>query len=337
MSEAHVVLWRSMYDSSGADQFRKAGCRVTVVDSAAEDAVIEALGDARALWVRYPQQVTARVLDAGTSLEIVSSSGFGTDNIDIDAATERGILVVNQRGFGRIPVSEHNVMLMLALAHRLRWADEGARDGSAWDKRADYPTFDLEGKTVGILGLGHVGSETARKLTAAFKCTVLAYDPYVDPRIPFLCGATMVSELSSLLPKVRFLCLCPELTPETKNIIGPDELAMLPKDAFVVNASRGGALDLEALLAALDAGRIAGAALDVYQPEPLPQGHRLLKHPNVILTPHTAGLTVETNAHLAKSAIDQILIALRGDMPRFPKNPAAWEGPRSRRKRPVHA
>lgn len=326
-----------MYDASGAEKLRQAGCRVTVVDGVTEDAVIEALGDARAMWVRYPQKVTARVLDAAPSLAIVSSSGFGTDNIDIEAATERGILVVNQRGFGRIPVSEHTVMFMLNLAHRFRWGDAAARDGSGWDKRAEYPTFDLDGKVVGILGLGHIGSELARKLKAAFNCTVLAYDPYVDPRIPFLCGATMVSSLAELLPKVRFLCLCPELTPETKNIVGAKELSLLPKDAFVVNASRGGVLDLEALLAALDAGHIAGAAVDVFQPEPLPQGHRLLSHPNVILTPHTAGLTVETNVRSTLSAIDQMLSAMRGDMPRFAKNPAAWEGPRSRRKRPVHA
>ena len=337
MTDAHVVLWRTMYDSTGADRFREAGCRVTVVDSPNEGAVIAALGDARALWVRYPQKVTARVLDGGPALEIVSSSGFGTDNIDIEAATQRGILVVNQRGFGRIPVSEHAVLFMLALAHRLIWGDAGTRDGSAWDKRADYPTFDLEGKTVGILGLGHIGSELARKLRAAFNCNVLAYDPYVDPRIPFLCGATMLSDLSALLPQVRFLCLCPELTLETRNIIGAKELALLPKGALVVNVSRGGVLDLDALADALDSGHVAGAALDVYQPEPLPAGHRLLSHPNVTLTPHTAGLTLETNVRTTMSAVEQILCALRGEMPRFPKNREVWEAPQSRRRRPVHA
>jgi phosphoglycerate dehydrogenase-like enzyme len=337
MADPHVVLWRRMFDPSGPDRFREAGCRVTVVDSAGEDELVAALGDARALWVRYPQKVTPRVLDAGRSLEVISSSGFGTDNIDIDGATQRGILVVNHCGFGRIPVSEHTIMFMLALAHRLLWGDAGARNGSAWDKRADMPTFDLEGKTVGIVGLGYIGSELARKLTAAFHCNVLAYDPYVNPRIPSLCGAAMVSELAELLPQVHFLCLCPELTPETRNIIGAKELSLLPKGAFVVNASRGGALDLEALTKALDSGHVAGAGIDVYQPEPLPAGHPLLSHPNVILTPHTAGLTAETNVRSTMSAVEQIITALRGELPRFPKNPAAWEGPQSRRRRPVHA
>lgn len=337
MSGSHVVLWRTMYDSSGAERLRGAGCRVTVVDDPNEEAVIAALGDADALWVRYPQKVTAHVLDAGPSLQVVSSSGFGTDNIDIDSATERGILVVNQPGFGRIPVSEHAVMMMLALARRLLWSDGATRDGSAWDRRSDYPTFELEGATVGLVGIGFIGSEVTRKLRAAFNCNVLAYDPYVDPRIPFLCGATMMSSLEELLKASRILCLCPELTPETRNVIGAKELAMLPQGAIVVNTSRGGALDLEALAQALDSGHIAGAGLDVYEPEPLPKGHRLLSNRNVLLTPHTAGLTAETNVRTTGSAVEQLLIALRGNMPPYPKNRAAWEGPRSRRKRPVHA
>ena len=326
-----------MFDPSGAERLRKAGCRVTLVDSAQEDDVVAALADAHALWVRYPQKVTVRVLDAGRSLQVISSSGFGTDNIDIDAATERGILVVNQRGLGRIAVSEHTIMLMLALARRLLWSDAATRDGTGFERRGDYPTFELDGATVGVVGLGFIGSEVARKLRVAFNCNVLAYDPYVDPRIPTLCGATLVKSLEELLPQVRILALCPELTPQARNLISGKELSLLPKGAYVVNASRGGVLDLDALTRALDSGHIAGAGLDVYEPEPLPAGHRLLSQPNVILTPHTAGLTVETNVRTTDSAIEQILIALRGEMPPSPKNRAAWEGPNSRRKRPVHA
>ncbi|MGH7714735.1 MAG: NAD(P)-dependent oxidoreductase, partial [Vulcanimicrobiaceae bacterium] len=278
------MLWRNMYDLSGADQLRKAGCRVTIIEPANDDQLPSALADARGLWVRYPQKVTPQVLDAAPQLQIVSTSGFGSDNVDIDAATQRGILVVNQRGFGRIPVSEHTVMLMLALARRLMWGDGATRDGSGWDKRTEYPIFELGGQTVGIVGLGYIGSELARKLRVGFGCNVIGYDPFVDPRIPPLLHITRASSLDELLPKVRFLCLCLELTAESKNIIGAKELAKLSKDAFVVNASRGGVLDLEALTSVLEAGAIAGAALDVYQPEPLPQAHRLLKLRNVVLT-----------------------------------------------------
>jgi phosphoglycerate dehydrogenase-like enzyme len=127
------------------------------------------------------------------------------------------------------------------------------------------------------------------------------------------------------------------LNADSKNIIGANELAKLSKDAFVVNASRGGVLDIEALTSVLEAGSIAGAALDVYQPEPLPQTHRLMKLSNVVLTPHTAGLTVETNERSTRSAVQQILAAMSGEMPAFPKNPQAWDSAQSRRKLAVHA
>ena len=335
--DCHVVLWRNMYDTTGADQLRKAGCRVTIIEAADDDKLTAALADARGLWVRYPQKVTAQVLDAAPNLQIVSTSGFGTDNVDIEAATERGIMVVNQRGFGRIPVSEHTVMLMLALARRLTWGDGATRDGTGWDKRTDYPIFELSGKTVGIVGLGYIGSELARKLRVGFGCNVIGYDPYVDPRIPQLLHITRANSLDELLPQVRFLCLCLELTASSKNIIGANELAKLPKDAYVVNTSRGGVLDLEALASVLEAGAIAGAALDVFQPEPLPPTHRLFKMPNVIVTPHTAGLTVETNERSTRSAVEQMLAAMAGNMPAFPKNPQAWDAPASRRHRMVHA
>jgi phosphoglycerate dehydrogenase-like enzyme len=326
-----------MYESSGADALRTGGCRVTVVDTPSEDDVIAAIGDAHALWVRYPQKVTARILDAAPSLKIVSSSGFGTDNIDIEAASERGILVVNQPGFGRIPVSEHTLLLVMALCRRLLWSDAATRDHTAWDKRSDYPTIELEGKTVGIVGLGFIGSELARKLRLAFNCNVLGYDPYVDRRIPLLVDVNMMGSLEALLKQSQILCVCPELTPETRNFVSTKELETLPKGAIVVNTSRGGVLDLDALAKALASGHLMGAGLDVYEPEPLPAGHPLLSNPNVILTPHTAGLTAETNVRTTRSAVEQVLAALAGEMPPYPKNRHAWEGPRSRRRSPVHA
>jgi len=335
--DCHVVLWRNMYDTTGADQLRKAGCRVTIVEASDDAKLPSILADARGLWVRYPQKVTAQILDAAPQLQVVSTSGFGSDNIDIDAATQRGILVVNQRGFGRIPVSEHTIMLMLALARRFVWADGATRDGTGWDKRTDYPIFELAMKTVGIIGLGYIGSELARKLRVGFGCNVIGYDPFVDPRIPQLLHINRVSSLDELLPQVRFLCLCLELTADTKNIIGAKELAKLPKDAFVVNTSRGGVLDLEALTSALQAGQIAGAALDVFQPEPIPPTHPLFAMPNVIVTPHTAGLTTETNERSTRSAVEQLLAGMGGNMPAFPKNPQAWDGAKSRRHGLVHA
>ena len=326
-----VVVWRPMYDPIGHRLLEDGGLDVVVVDSSDARKVVAEAVDARALWVRTPEKVTEDILDAATSLVVVSTSGFGTDNVDIPAATARGILIVNHLGFGRVPVAEHSIMLMLAALKELTWGDRATRDGSAWSERTGLKLYELEGKTVGIVGLGYIGSELARKLRHGFRCRVLAYDPYVDARLVNAAEVEMKSDLTAMLAESRILCLCAELTGETRMMIGERELAALPEGAVVINAARGQLLDLDALAAALDSGRLMAAGLDVVYPEPLPTGHPLLTHPRVILTPHTAGLSAEASALLARSAAEQILAALEGEMPRFPVNPEAWEVPNSRR------
>lgn len=332
MASPKVVLWRPMYNPVGHALLADAGARVVIVDSPDAQKVMAELPDADALWVRTPERVTGDMLEAGKALTVVSTSGFGTDNIDLEAATRLGILVVNHQGFGRTPVAEHVLALLLASLKQLTWGDRAVRDGSAWTERSGMAIHELEGRTVGLIGLGYIGSEIARKLKLAFNCRVLAYDPYVNPRVPLLAGVEMVAELKAMLGRCQVLCLCAELTPETRGMVGAEALRALPKDAVVVNAARGQMLDLEALLAALDDGHLLAAGLDVTYPEPLPAGHPLLRHPRVTLTPHTAGVTVEATARLAQSACDQILAGLRGEVPRYPINPAAWEGPASRRR-----
>jgi phosphoglycerate dehydrogenase-like enzyme len=319
-----------MYERSGTQLFAEAGHEVVVVDSSDLADLRPALAAADALWVRYPERATAQVLDAGPRLAVVSTSGFGTDGIDIAHATSRGILVVNQRGLGRIPVAEHTVMLLLATMRQLLASDAATRNGSAWERRSDMHLYELEGKTIALVGLGFIGSEVARKLRVAFDCRVLAYDPHVDPRLAALSGVEMVESLQHALPQCAALCLCPELNSETRDLISTRELALLPRGAFVVNTSRGGVLDLDALEAGLRSGHIAGAGLDVFEPEP-PVGHPILTNPNVILSPHMAGITVETTARMTASAVEQVLTALAGEMPRNPMNEAAWSGPASRR------
>jgi phosphoglycerate dehydrogenase-like enzyme len=326
-----IVVWRPMYDPAGHKMLADAGADVVVIDSTDAGEVNQALYGAHALWVRTPERVTADILDAGKNLIVVSTSGFGTDNIDIPAATERGILVVNHRGFGRVPVSEHAIMLMLATMKRLVWEDRAARDGTAWQMRSGRDFTELEGKTVGIVGIGFIGSEIARKLKYGFHCRVLGYDPYVDQRLARLADVEMVKNLLDMLGVSQILVLVPELTKETRNLIGADELAALPKGAIVINTGRGQVIDLAALAAALDSEHIFAAGLDVVFPEPLPSDHPLLANPKVTFSPHIAGTTVETNFQLARSAADQIFACLRGAVPTSPVNPAAWEGSRSRR------
>jgi phosphoglycerate dehydrogenase-like enzyme len=309
----------------------EAGLDVVIVDSAGADEIKQVLHGARALWVRTPERVTADILQSGNDLVVVSTSGFGTDNIDIPAATERGILVVNHQGFGRVPVSEHTIMMMLASAKQLLWSDKGVRDGSAWANRSGLQISELEGKTVGIVGLGYIGSEIARKLKYGFNCRVLAYDPYVNPRVVRLVDALLVKDLHAMLAESQFLVLVPEITPEARGLIGAKELAALPKGAIVINTGRGQVLDFGALNEALESGHLFAAGVDAYFPEPLPAEHPLLRNPKVTLSPHIAGTTVEASLQLARSAADQILTALSGSLPPFPLNKTAWDGPQSRR------
>jgi phosphoglycerate dehydrogenase-like enzyme len=286
----------------------------------------QALRGARVLWVRTPERVTADILDAGKDLVAVSSSAFGTDNIDIAAATARGILVFNHRGFGRVSVSEHAIMLILASMKRLLWSDKGVRDGTAWAVRSDLSLSELEGSTVGIIGVGFVGAEIARKLKWGFRCRVLGYDPYADARLTHLADVGMVTDLYELLRQSRVLVLVPALTDETRNMIGPTELASLPKDAIVINVGRGQVLDHDALAGALDSGHLLAAGLDVFYPEPVPSTHPLLSNPKVTFSPHVGGITAEATAGLARSAAEQIVACLKGQIPRFAVNPDAWTG-----------
>jgi phosphoglycerate dehydrogenase-like enzyme len=286
MSNPKVVLWHPMYHPVGHALLAEAGAEVVVVDSNDVGEVKQALHGAHVLWVRTPERVTADILDSGKDLVAVSSSAFGTDNIDIPAATERGILVLNHRGFGRVPVSEHAIMLILASMKKLVWGDKGVRDGTAWALRSDLSLVELEGSTVGIIGIGFLGSEIARKLKYGFRCHVLGYDPYADPRLTSLADVEMVPDLYDLLRHSRVLILAPALTNETRNMIGTTELATLPKDAIVINVGRGQVLDLDALAGALDGGHVLAAGLDVFYPEPLPNAHPLLSNPKVTFTPH---------------------------------------------------
>ncbi len=273
-----------------------------------------------------PGKLTRRVLEAAPRLKVVSTSGFGTDNVDLDAATELGVLVVNHVGFGRIPVSEHTVILILALLKQLPWAMTATREGTGWSARSDLDgVFELHGKTVGVIGMGYVGSEIARKLALGFGATVLGYDPYADPRLGNLAGAEMVSTVDELLSRSTILALAPALDDTSREMIGAVELARMPRGSFVVNCSRGGVVDTDALADALESGQIAGAAVDVVEPEPLPPGHRLLTHPRAVVTPHIAGLTAETIVRMTDSAVAQLTDALAGRLPACPVNGQVWD------------
>jgi D-3-phosphoglycerate dehydrogenase len=324
-----VLLIDSMYDKAG-EALLAAHARLRSVSGADRDAVREAAGTASAVWVRYPARLGRDIIRRAPSLVVISTSGRGTDAIDIPAATEHGIAVVNNPGLGTVPVSEHTVALMLDLAKQTKRADERVRGGDGWADRAASSQIELEGRTLGLIGLGNIGSEVARKCVAAFRMRVLAYDPYVPPGKAEAVGATLVKDLARVLREADVVSVHAELTDETRGLIGAAELQLMRPDAFLINTARGPIVQQSALVQALREGWIRGAALDVFDPEPPTPDSPLFGLANLILTPHVAGLTAEAAHQLALSAATQILQVLRGERPPHLVNPEVWERVTSR-------
>jgi D-3-phosphoglycerate dehydrogenase/microcystin synthetase protein McyI len=295
------------------------------------DEIAQALSAAQAAIVRYPYKVDAAALRDADTLVAVASSGRGTDSIDIAACTERGVLVLNNPGFGTQSVSEHAMGLLLALAKRLFEGDAAVRAGGAWDRRTDLAVLDMYQRTLGIVGFGLIGRELARKCSIAFGMQVLAYDPYVDPDVAAASGARMVGTLDEVLEASDFVSLHCELNQETLGLIGEEQLRRMKPSAFLVNTARGKVVREAALVKALEERWIQGAALDVYENEPLSPDSPLHGLNRLILSPHVAGLSSDALWQLADSAARQLVQALDGVRPPNVVNPQAWEAAMAKR------
>jgi D-3-phosphoglycerate dehydrogenase / 2-oxoglutarate reductase len=265
---------------------------------------------------------TAALLARAPNLLIVSTNGVGYDTVNVKDCTAAGVLVVNQAGGNREAVAEHVVGMMLCLAKRIVEVDRAMRR----EKNLDRNRFignDMFGKSIGIIGIGHVGSRIAELCGGLFKMRVLACDPYLTKEEIAARGAEKV-ELADLLGRADVVSVNCPLSDETRGMIGAREFALMQPHAYFVTAARGFIHDEAALAAALTAKQIAGAGLDVWAKEPPPVDHPLLQFDNVIVSPHTAGVTVETRANMAKIAAAQILDALDGKRPPRIVNPEVW-------------
>ncbi|MBI2678256.1 MAG: phosphoglycerate dehydrogenase [Candidatus Koribacter versatilis] len=246
------------------------------------------LESADALIVRSAVFVDGKTLDAAKKLRVIGRAGVGVDNIDVEAATKRGIAVMNTPGANAVAVAEHAFAMMLALARHLTRADATTRSGK-WEKKSLQGT-ELRGKTLGIVGLGRIGVEVARR-AKAFGMKVVAHDPFVSTVLVRELGVTLAT-LDEIYKDADYLTLHVGLTPQTQGMINPQTLARMKRGARIVNCARGELIDEQALAAALKSGHIAGAALDVFTVEP-PKDSPLLALANVLLTPHIAGSTFE--------------------------------------------
>jgi len=323
LSKFPVVLLGRMYHPEGEERLR-AQVAVELLEQPTPERVAEAVRNASGVFVRYPNKLRADAIASAGNLRIISTSGRGTDAIDLDAATARGIPVVNQPAFGVVPVTEHVIGVMIALAKNLLPLNRLTHAGKGWPAQKEYRRTELRGKTLGIIGLGNIGEEVARCCTQAFKMRVLAYDPYVPASKAGRVGAEWISDLGRIWRESDYVSMHPELTPETRGMVGDAELRAMQPHAVLINTARGPIVQAKALAAALREKRIAGAALDVYEDEPFSADSPLAGLENLILSPHTGGLTDEALHGMALSAADQILQALRGERPPHLVNPQVW-------------
>ena len=293
---------------SGLQMLRDAGHEVLDLSGAPREKVLSALEAADALLVRSATKVDAELFAAAPKLSVVARAGVGVDNVDVPAATARGVLVLNAPTANVVSAVEHTFALLFALLRRIPEASISMAQGK-WEK-AKFLGSELAGKTLGIVGLGQVGSRVAAR-ARAFEAKVVGHDPYLPAGRAKEMGVPLLT-LPELLGSSDIVTLHATVIDKGRPLIGRDELALMKKGAILVNVARGALVDGAALVETLQAGRLAGAVLDVFEPEPPPADEPLLKLPNVVATPHLGASTVEAQERVAAQTIEGLLAALSG-------------------------
>ena len=300
----------------GVARLRTAG-HVDVATGLPKEELIARIGEYDALVVRSETKVTADVFEAAHRLRVVGRAGVGVDNIDLDAATRHGVLVLNAPTGNTLAAAEHALAVMCALARNVAAADASMHNGK-WE-RGRFMGFELREKTLGLLGLGKIGFEVARIAGQGLQMRVIAHDPLVTPERAEQAGVELV-DLDALVRQSDVLSVHVPLTDQTRGVINAQRLRQMKKGARVLNVARGGIIDEQALADALADGHIAGAAVDVFTKEPPPPENPLLSAPNMVLTPHLGASTVEAQVNVAFDVADQIAAVLSGGAARYAVN-----------------
>jgi D-3-phosphoglycerate dehydrogenase / 2-oxoglutarate reductase len=298
-------------------------------NESSEQVVVPILAAAHAFQIGAARDELARtyhvdkdLLRRTPNLLIVSSNGAGYDTVDVPSCTEAGVLVLHQSGGNRQSVAEHVLAMLLTLSKRIVETDRIMRREEGMNRNAFIGT-ESHGKTIGIVGLGNVGSRVAELCRGLLAMTVLAYDPYLSSQEMAQCGAEKV-ELDALLSRADFVSINCPLTQETRGMIGARQFALMRPTALFITTSRGFIHDEDALTEALKTKKIAGAGLDVWAKEPPPTDHPLLQFDNVLVSPHMAGVTREARANMGRIAAEQLIDALDGKPPPRIVNPQVW-------------
>lgn len=248
------------------------------------------------------------------NLRMIARTGIGYDNVILADATAHGIVVTNTPDGPTESTAEHTVAMLMALAKRLKQGDANMAAGKWGPRTGSLIGVEVRGRTLGLVGLGRIGKRVAQICGQGLLMKVIAYDPYVSAAQGAALGVTM-TDLDSVLAQADFLSVHVPATPETRHLVNQAGIAKMKDGAFVLNLARGPLVDEEALLAAIDSGKLAGAGLDVFDPEPLPVTSRLRNHPLIIVTPHTAGVTLEGRERIEVMAVERLLAFFRGETP----------------------
>lgn len=280
---------------------------VTVKPKMPKEDLLVCIGDYDALVVRSETKVTKEIIDAANNLKLIGRAGVGLDNVDVDAASKRGIIVMNTPGGNTISTAEQTMTLLLALSRNIPQAVASLK-AKKWDRKK-YTGVEVYGKTLGILGLGRIGTEVAKR-AQAFGMKVIANDPYISPERAQQLGVELVKK-SELIKRADYISVHSPLTAETKSLIGPEEFEYMKDGVRIINCARGGIVDEKALYENLKSGKVAGAALDVYEKEP-PFDSPLLELENCVTAPHLGASTEEAQVNVAIEIAEQVVDALKG-------------------------
>jgi D-3-phosphoglycerate dehydrogenase len=287
---------------------------VLIADNPKEEALLRKCAEVSAIITRTSSYINKKIIEASPKLKVISKTGVGVDNIDLSAATEKGILICNVPGVNSISVAEHTVALILAVTKDLLVMDKAVRKGE-WSKRYSLTSVELKQKTLGIIGFGSIG----KKVTAickGFQMHVLTYDPYLASNAISKQTASLVNNLETLFQKSDIISIHVPYNEKTHHLVNSSLLKMAKKGAILINTSRGQIIDEKALFKVLKGGPLSAAGLDVFEEEPVNISNPLLTLENVVLTPHSAALTKECSARIAVEAAQAVIDVLNGKKPR---------------------
>ena len=310
-------------EEAGMEILRAAGLEIDNRPGLKGEDLKEAIRAADGVVVRSGTRITPELLEDPGALKAVVRGGVGVDNLDVAAATRKGIVVMNTPDANTLSTAEHTISLLMALARHIPAADASMRSGK-WEKNR-FLGAQLTGKTLGVIGLGRIGREVARRAAQGLGMRVIGFDPVLAPSASAQLGIQTAPSVDELCPQCDFITVHTPLTTETRHMVGARQLALLPAGARVINCARGGIIDEKALLESLDSGHLAGAALDVFETEPLPADHPIVSHPKMVITPHLGAATLEAQVLVARESAQLLVDFLCKGQVRFAVNMAALD------------